>query len=97
MHHIAFDVPAEKFDEYYERLKAKGVAVSEVFNHDHSATQCSDTVTPDVWVRSVYFYDPDGALLEFACWTKVFDKTDIAHDPVGADGKKVVGLVTEPA
>src|SRR5580692_726901 len=28
MNHIAFDVPAEKFDEYCDKLKAKGIAVS---------------------------------------------------------------------
>ena len=22
-----------------------------------------------VYIRSVYFFDPDGILLEFACWT----------------------------
>ncbi|HEX4740449.1 MAG TPA: VOC family protein, partial [Caulobacteraceae bacterium] len=27
MNHVAFDVPPEKFDEYVERLKAKGIAV----------------------------------------------------------------------
>src|SRR5215469_13859608 len=30
MNHIAFDVAPEKFDEYCERLKAKGVKVSPV-------------------------------------------------------------------
>jgi catechol 2,3-dioxygenase-like lactoylglutathione lyase family enzyme len=97
MHHIAFNVPVDKFEEYCERLKAKGVAVSDIFNHDSSDDQCSDTVTDDVYVRSAYFYDPDGALLEFACWTKTFDERDVAHDPVGADGRKVLGLIGTPA
>src|SRR6202789_2080609 len=30
MNHIAFDVPLEKFDEYVEQLKSKGVKVSPV-------------------------------------------------------------------
>src|SRR5271168_4662633 len=36
MNHIAFNVPAEKFDEYRDRLKAKGIKVSPVLNHDNS-------------------------------------------------------------
>ena len=94
MNHIAFDVPAEKFDEYLERLAAKGVALSPVMNHDNSPNQVSPTMTDDVFVRSVYFFDPDGVCLEFACWTKVFDSSDVAHDPIDANGEKVVGLIT---
>lgn len=97
MNHIAFDVPPEKFDEYLERLKAKGIAVSPVMNHDNSPSQVSATVTPDVFVRSVYFFDPDGVCLEFAAWTKALDDSDVAHDPVTADGKKAVGMITAMA
>ena len=97
MNHIAFNVPLEKFDEYVERLKAKGVAVSPVLNHDNSPMQVSKTVTDDVFVRSVYFFDPDGACLEFAAWTKAFDGSDVAHDPMTADGTKAVGLITGEA
>ena len=93
MNHIAFNVPLEKFDEYVARLKAKGVAVSPVLNHDNSPRQISETVTDDVFVRSVYFFDPDGVCLEFAAWTKVFDASDVAHDPMTADGTKADGLI----
>jgi catechol 2,3-dioxygenase-like lactoylglutathione lyase family enzyme len=94
MNHIAFNVPAEKFDEYVDRLRAKGVALSPVFNHDDSPMQVSPTMTDGVFVRSVYFFDPDGVCLEFASWTTVFDESDVAHDPMTADGTKAVGLVT---
>ena len=93
MNHIAFNVPVEKFDEYYDRLVAKGVDVTRIFNHDNSPTQSSDTVTPDVFVRSVYFFDPDGVCLEFAAWTRPFTDADIAHEPVGADGVKVHNVI----
>ncbi len=93
MNHIAFNVPVEKFDEYYDRLKAKGVDVTRIFNHDNSPTQSSDTVTADVFVRSVYFFDPDGVCLEFAAWTRTFSDADIAHEPVGADGVKVQNVI----
>jgi len=97
MNHIAFNVPLEKFDDYVARLKAKGVAVSPVLNHDDSPDQVSATVTDGVFVRSVYFFDPDGICLEFAAWTRAFDRTDVAHDPVTADGKPAVGMITAPA
>ncbi|MFI4975869.1 MAG: VOC family protein [Caulobacterales bacterium] len=97
MNHIAFDVPAEQFDGYVERLKAKGIAVSPVMNHDNSPAQVSATVTPDVFIRSIYFFDPDGVCLEFAAWTKVLNDSDVAHDPVRADGTKAEGLITAMA
>lgn len=98
MNHIAFNVPAERFDEYYARLKEKGIAVSAILNHDDSPSQISAQVTDDVFVRSVYFFDPDGICLEFAAWTKVFDASDVAHDPMTADGHKAEGLITrQPA
>jgi len=46
MNHLAFHVPAEKFDEYRKRLKEKGVRVGPVLNHDESAAQVSPTVHP---------------------------------------------------
>ena len=97
MNHIAFDVPADKFDAYVERLKEKGVQVSAVMNHDNSPHQVSPTVTDDVFVRSVYFFDPDGACLEFASWTKALGPADIAHDPVDAHGVKVPGVILADA
>jgi len=32
--------------------------------------QASATLTDDVFVRSMYFFDPDGIMLEFAAWTR---------------------------
>jgi len=88
MNHIALNVSPEKFDEYVERLRAKGVDISPVSNHDHSETQLSETVTDDVYVRSVYFFDPDGICLEFAAWTRPFNAKDIENTPppVTAEG-----------
>lgn len=70
MNHIAFDIAPEKMEEYRERLLAKGVEVSEIVNHDNSPMQASATLSDDVFVRSIYFFDPDGILLEFAAWTR---------------------------
>lgn len=94
MNHIAINIPAERFDEYYDRLVAKGVEVTKKLNHDNSPTQSSEEMHDDVFVRSVYFFDPDGICLELAAWTQVFDESDVAHDPIQADGTKREGLVT---
>lgn len=82
MNHLAFNVPAERFDDKVALLDAKGIARSEVLNHDNSEWGVAPTVTDDVYVRSVYFFDPDGILLELAAWTRAFTPDDVAHQPV---------------
>ena len=81
MNHVAFDVPAEKLDEYRERLAAKGVEVTEVVNHDESPAQASLELTDSTFVRSIYFFDPDGIMLEFAGWTRDLTDADVRHAP----------------
>src|ERR1700724_543104 len=70
MNHLAFHVPAEKFDEYRRRLKDKGVRVGPVLNHDESDAQASPTVHPGVYVRTTSIHDRVRITLEFAFWTK---------------------------
>lgn len=88
LNHIALHVPAEKFDEYREKLKAKGVRVGPILNHDNSEMQVSPTVHPGVYVRSFYFFDPDGITLEFACWTKEFTDADTHAVPKTAADRR---------
>lgn len=95
MNHLAFNVPAEQFDAYCEKLRAKGVTVSPVMNHDDSPRQVSDTVHPGVFVRSIYFFDPDGVCLEFACWTRAFEEGDVTHEPMTAERKRAVGMISK--
>jgi catechol 2,3-dioxygenase-like lactoylglutathione lyase family enzyme len=91
MNHLAFHVPAEKFDEYRQRLKDKGVRVGPVLNHDESPAQVAATVHPGVYVRSFYFNDPDGITLEFACWVKEFTEADAQTEPkTAADRRRSV-------
>ena len=90
MNHVAFDVPAEKFDEYREKLKAKGVKVTPIINHcnsldgGHKPDYDPATDDGDVFIRSMYFKDPNGITLEFACWTKALDESDVRHAPATA-------------
>jgi catechol 2,3-dioxygenase-like lactoylglutathione lyase family enzyme len=88
--HIAFDVPAERFDEYRQKLIDKGVEVTQIINHcnsldgGHKPDYDPATDDGDVFVRSMYFKDPNGVTLEFACWTTVFDESDVRHAPATA-------------
>src|SRR3546814_16981570 len=49
MNHIAINVRADKFDEYYQRLVDKGVDVTPILNHDNSPTQSSAEMHDDVY------------------------------------------------
>lgn len=84
MNHVAFSVPVDKIEEYRERLIAAGVECTEVANHDDSEWGISRDLHPGVFVRSVYFQDPDGILLELACWTAGFGPDAVRHEPAGA-------------
>jgi catechol 2,3-dioxygenase-like lactoylglutathione lyase family enzyme len=79
MNHVAFDVPQDKIEEYVEKLAAKGLKPTPLINHDDSPYQIAREMHPGVFVRSVYFMDPNGILLEFACWTREFTDADVKH------------------
>ena len=90
MNHLAFDVAPDRFEEYRRRLIDKGVDVTNIVNHcnslegGHKADYDPATDGGDVFVRSVYFSDPNGTRLEFACWTTTFDESDVRHAPATA-------------
>ncbi|WP_028659392.1 VOC family protein [Nocardioides insulae] len=86
MNHVAFKVPAEKFDEYKARLDAAGVATGPILNHDDSPSTVAREMHDGVYIRSMYFFDPDGILLEFACWTRELGPDDVRVAPRRADG-----------
>ncbi|HKY65745.1 MAG TPA: VOC family protein [Acidimicrobiales bacterium] len=95
MNHVAFSVPADRIEEYRDRLIAAGVPCTEVANHDDSEFGLADEVHPGVFVRSVYFQDPDGILLELAAWTRTFGPDDVAHEPARAV-PRVAGAAPTP-
>jgi len=82
MNHVAFDVPPEAIDGYVERLRAAGIDCSEVVNHDDSEWGVTKKLHPGVFVRSIYFQDPDGILLELAAWQRALTPADVSHEPV---------------
>jgi catechol 2,3-dioxygenase-like lactoylglutathione lyase family enzyme len=77
LNHLAFDVPVEKLDEYRERLKANGVKCTRIVRHDDSPEQFSGQPHAGVHTVSIYFFDPDGILLELAAWTRELDDDDV--------------------
>lgn len=81
MNHVAFDVSPDKIDSYREMLVKAGVEVTEVVNHDDSADQVSAEISPTTFVRSIYFYDPDGIQLEFAAWLRELVADDVQYAP----------------
>ena len=74
MNHVAFNVPLERIDEYQSKLEAAGVNPTAVVNHDESERGISEDISETTFVRSIYFKDPDGILLEFAAWTPEPDR-----------------------
>ena len=84
MNDWAFSVPLDHIEEYGQRLLDAGIPCSEVANHDDSEWGISQDVHPGVFVRSVYFQDPDGILLEFAALTRALVPDDVRHDPASA-------------
>jgi catechol 2,3-dioxygenase-like lactoylglutathione lyase family enzyme len=90
LNHLAFDVPLERFEEYRRRLADEGIEVSGILDHDDSEYSVARTFHPGVFVRSFYFFDPDGILLEFAAWTRPMGRPDdVAVRPVDRSGTHV--------
>jgi len=81
MNHVAFTVPPDKFDEYQQRLVDKGVDTGIILNHDDSEWGVAAQMHDGVFIRSLYFRDPDGILLEFAAWTRELTADDVRHEP----------------
>jgi catechol 2,3-dioxygenase-like lactoylglutathione lyase family enzyme len=85
MNHVSFRIPADRFDEYKAKLEAKGVVTGPVLNHDDSERGFSPEIHEGTYMRSVYFFDPDGILLEFAAWMRDLGEDEVRHAPVGSN------------
>jgi len=89
MNHVAFTIPEDKFVEYRAKLKERGVPVGYILNHDDSEWGVAKEMHDGVFVRSLYFQDPDGILLEFAAYTRELTPDDVRHAPARAAGATV--------
>jgi len=94
MNHLAFHAPAEDIERFREEVMAKGIECSDMINHADVLTEpgksrITGEVDDTTWVRSFYFLDPDGIMLEF-CADISAGSADISL-PVNADGVKSDG------
>ncbi len=93
MNHVAFSVPADRIDGYRDMLVARGIDCTEVVNHDDVVTgedtRTAGEITDKTWLRSFYFFDPDGIMLEFCATLQAgLPSADL---PVNAEGIKANG------
>ena len=86
MNHVAFHMDEAELETSIAKLQAAGVQVSVpvVVNHDDSPMGVAREMHEGVWVRSVYFRDPNGVMLEYAATLRDFRPEDIAHAPARA-------------
>ncbi|WP_374468735.1 VOC family protein [Phenylobacterium sp.] len=86
MNHVAFHMEDEALEAAIGRLQAAGVKVSlpVVINHDDSEMGVAREPHPGVWIRSVYFQDPNGIMLEFAATLRGWRPDDVRHPPARA-------------
>lgn len=94
MNHIAFHAPLDDIERFRDEVMAQGIECSEMINHADVLTEPGKSRTTGeqddtTWVRSFYFLDPDGIMLEF-CADVTAGSSDISL-PVRADGTKADG------
>jgi catechol 2,3-dioxygenase-like lactoylglutathione lyase family enzyme len=87
MNHVAFTIPLDRFDDYKAKLDAAGVRTGLILNHDDSPWTVAAEMHPGVYIRSLYFVDPDGILLEFAAWTREIGPDEAQLVPQTAAGR----------
>jgi catechol 2,3-dioxygenase-like lactoylglutathione lyase family enzyme len=87
LNHLAFNVPIEKIEEYREKLVAQGVEVTPVMHHADVPSGFVPEPDESTFISSIYFFDPDGILLEFASNLRVLGDPvrDLQHQPATAN------------
>lgn len=66
MNHVAFKVPAEKLEEYRQKLTQHNIPVTPVLHHADVPQGYVAEPDETTFISSFYFFDPNGILLEFA-------------------------------
>lgn len=82
MNYLSLTIPAEKFDQTYQRLRAKGIKVELVDDKNGMSAR-------DGLMRSMYLHDPDGIRIELSSYLRKPDAKDIRVDPRNARGERV--------
>jgi len=88
---LAFALGSYRFGRYRKTdapdvrlVPSDGIEAADIMNHDDSELGMSKKVHDGTFVRSIYFMDPDGILLEFAAWTRQLTEGDVRHRPATA-------------
>ena len=86
MTHVAFTIDEDQLQIYCDNLQKAGVpCLPVVVNHDDSEMGVSAEVHESVFVRSVYFRDPNGIMLEFASFLRPLGEPgDVRQEPKSA-------------
>ncbi|MBE9007341.1 VOC family protein [Fortiea sp. LEGE XX443] len=86
LNHLAFNVPVEKIAEYRDKLVAQGVEVTPVLHHADVPSGFVPEPDESTFISSIYFFDPDGILLEFASNLRTLGDPvrDLQHQPTTA-------------
>ena len=88
MNHVALNIPEDKFDEYRDKLIAKGIKVSPVryqtIDADCRPMSATAPDAPATFMKSLYFHDPNGIQLEFAAWTRAMTPNEASLAPLRA-------------
>jgi catechol 2,3-dioxygenase-like lactoylglutathione lyase family enzyme len=88
--HLAFCVDDEHFDEVLAYLRDERKLEVRTIFHGLENPSCEDPHDPDVWIRSMYFTDPDGFQLEVASLRTALDpRKHVLVDPKNAKGDSV--------
>jgi catechol 2,3-dioxygenase-like lactoylglutathione lyase family enzyme len=90
MNHIAIDIPLERFQEYYDKLKARSVSLTHTYHNDDPDPPGTMEKRPSTWVQSLYFWDPNGVRMELAAYTRTFGPADRALAAKDSAGKPVI-------
>jgi catechol 2,3-dioxygenase-like lactoylglutathione lyase family enzyme len=95
MNHLAISIPLEAFDDYAQRLRDRGVKVA-IINHNDGPDARRADLTPNTWIRSMYFADPNGICMEFAALVRPYRADDVNLPPVDAEGRHVTSREMAP-
>ena len=95
MNHLAISIPLEAFDDYAQRLRDRGIKVG-IINHNDGPDARRADLTPNTWIRSMYFADPNGICLEFAALVRPYRADDVNLPPVDAQGRHVTAREMAP-
>ena len=98
MNHVAFDVAPDKIEALRDTLIDRGVECTSVVNHDDVVTgdeaRTANEIGAKTWLRSFYFFDPDGIMLEFCATLEAGTahvELPVNAAGIKADGRPIIG------